>query len=100
MNNVSLAKADYLSLLSELVVRGASLLDDDSRVVENLAYAVKIDRITLQFELLGDDIEQAWVSLIIDQRSRQLLVQLLRDVEDVMDIFRCLGSKNPLPAEK
>lgn len=100
MNNVSLAKADYLSLLSELVVRGASLLDDDSRVVENLAYAVNIDRITLQFELLGDDIEQAWVSLIIDQRSRQWLVQLLRDVEDVMDIFRCLGPENPLPAEK
>lgn len=100
VNYVSLARADHLSILSGFVVLGEILLENDSRVVENLAYAVKIDRITLQFELLGDDIEQAWVSLIIDQRSRQLLVQLLRDVEDVMDIFRCLGSKNPLPAEK
>lgn len=100
VNYVSLARADHLSILSGFVVLGEILLENDSRVVENLAYAVKIDRITLQFELLGDDIEQAWVSLIIDQRSRQWLVQLLRDVEDVMDIFRCLGPENPLPAEK
>lgn len=100
VNYVSLARADHLSILSGLVVLGEILLENDSRVVENLAYAVNIDRITLQFELLGDDIEQAWVSLIIDQRSRQWLVQLLQDVEDVMDIFRCLGPENPLPAEK
>lgn len=87
-------------VLEELVKRGASLiLDDDSRVVENLALAVKVDRITLQFELLIDDIKQAELFLKTGQRSRRWLTQLLRDLEEVMDIFSCLYSKYPFHAK-
>jgi len=90
----------HLSVLTELVAKGARLLDDDSRVVQTLAFAVKVDRIVLQFELLGDEIYKALLFLEVDKRSGQWLERLLRDLEDVLDMFRWLGPDAEVHADK
>lgn len=85
--------------LAELIALGDVLLLDESWVVKDLSSAVTVDQIMLQFEILRDDVQDPSHFPDIRQRANQWS-QLLKDIEDVKDIFQLVDSDAELPATK